>query len=227
VFYTYRDFNAADEYFSGPGQMEWQDIEAMLDELVPRFQPSRQARKIDSPIFDPKGTNLALNEAAKRRGWSKITVPIALRPFGTDWDAGKNGVLAEWQFSNYPFLGNNVIRTEVVYLQQPPLDGIRRVDALLVVAKSGVFPSSNSSLYFEQAAAQLDLVVTQLDVFDIPIRLVGLGISPNTSRIDAEWTTYADRTSRTPTAIEPCQMEISWTARSTMYGAQCAKVRRV
>jgi hypothetical protein len=226
VHHEFKDFNGADEYFKGTGSAEWRDIHEILKALVPRFQPSRQAGKEDSPIFDPKGTNLALNEAAATYGWSKVPVPLALRAFGNDWDAGKGGVLAEWQFSNYPFLWNNVIRTEAVFMQQSGLVGVNRVDALLIVAKSGVFPSSNSSLYYEQAAAQLDLV-TVLEVFDVPIRLVGLGVPSNVYEIDAEWTTYADRTSRTPTAVEPCQMEIAWTGRMSKYGSPSARVRRI
>ncbi len=226
MHFVHRDFNDADEYFGGAGSAEWEDIERVLDDLVPRFQPSRQAKKENTPIFDPKGTNRALTEAAKARGWSKVPVPPTLRAFGNDWDAGKGGVLAEWQFSNYPFLWNNVIRTEAVFMQQPDLRGVDRVEALLVVAKSGVFPSSNSSLYYEQAAAQLELV-TELEVFDVPIRLVGLGVPLNAHEIEARWATYSGRTSRTPISDEPCRMEIVWTGATSQYGSPDARLRRI
>lgn len=219
------DFNGAGDHFAGEGAPEWEDAAEILEAAVPRFQPSRQAGKEGDPIFDPKGTNLALREAASQKGWIAIPVPAALQAFGNDWDGGKSGTLAEWQFSNYPYLWNNVIRTEAVFKQQSDLVGVHRVSALLIVTKSGVFPASNSSLYYEQAEAQLELV-TELEVFDVPIRLVGLSIPPESDEFAAEWTTYESRTSRTPVSAEPCRIEVEWTGRESKYGAPTARMAR-
>jgi hypothetical protein len=220
------DFNGAAEYFAEAGRAEWKEIAKIIDDLIPSFQASDQAGIQGSPIFDPKATNLALSAMAARLSWRSVPVPIGLRAFGDDWDSGKNRTLAEWQFSNYPFLWNNVIRTEAVFQQNIPLVGIEKVEALLIVTKSGIFPSSNSSLYYEQAKAQLD-VVTTLNVFDVPIRLLGLGIPPKIDRFDAIWTTYAARTSRTVVGTRSCEIAVSWTGRSSKYGAPTATFRRI
>lgn len=226
VYAEWCDFNGAGEYFAGPGADEWADIEDIVDRMVPCFQASDQAGIKGAPIFDPKATNLVLTTEASRRGWRSVPVPERLRAFGDDWDAGKRCTLAEWQFSNYPFLWNNVIRTEAVFKQGIPLRGVHRTEALLVVTKSGVFPSSNSSLYYEQAKAQLE-VVTVLDVFDVPIRLVGLGVEPATSTLPVWWATYEGRTSRTVLHTEEAVLALTWNGRSSKYGTARAAFRRV
>jgi hypothetical protein len=220
------DFNGAAEYFAEDGMTEWREIAKIIDDLVPSFQASEQAGIQGSPIFDPKATNFSLSTAAKTIGWRSVPVPSGLQSFGDDWDSGKNRTLAEWQFSNYPFLWNNVIRTEAVFQQNIPLVGLEKVEALLIVTKSGIFPSSNSSLYYEQAKAQLD-VATTLNVFDVPIRLLGLSVPPNIERFDAVWTTYAGRTSRTIVGTDFCEIGVSWTGGSSKYGVPTATFQRI
>ena len=61
----------------------------------------------------------------------------------------------------------------------------------LQAGKGGLFPSSNSSLYYEQARAQL-AAATQFNAFTIPIRLVGLTIKSQVDQFDAVWTEYTD-----------------------------------
>jgi len=211
------DFNGAAEYFAGAGAPEWRDIAQVVEDLPTCFQASDQAGIRGTPIFDPKATNLALTMMAAERGWRSIPVPAELRAFGDDWDGGKRRTLAEWQFSNYPFLWNNVIRTDAVFKQGRGLGPVERVDALIFVTKSGVLPSSNSSLYYEQGRAQLD-VVTTLDVFDVPIRFVGLGVRPGATEIEAAWTTYEARTSRTVRSTERRTMRVIWGGRASKYG---------
>lgn len=224
VYSEWCDFNGAAEYFAGDGAAEWRDIEQVIAELPTCFQASDQAGIQGTPIFDPKATNLALTTMAAERGWRSVPVPAELRAIGNDWDAGRRRTLAEWQFSNYPFLWNNIIRTEAVYQQGCPLDHVEKAEALVFVTKSGVFPSSNSSLYYEQGKAQLD-VVTTLEVFDVPIRFVGLGVPPGAVEIEAAWTTYGGRTSRTVVATERRTMQVSWQGRTSKYGSQRATFR--
>lgn len=212
------DFNGATKYFAKAGASEWGEVAKIVDGLVPRLQPSRQAKIEGTPIFDPKATNLDLSEAATKLGWRTIPMPARLRAFGVSWDSGKNGTLVEWQFSNYPFLANNVIRTEVAFRQKIQLQGIKKVRALIVITKCGVFPSSNSSLYYEQARAQLKIAI-KLGLFDLPLRLVGLSIPPGVERFEALWRTYKARTSRTGSKALPRQIDVSWTGKSNSYGA--------
>lgn len=216
-----RDFNGATDYFGTVGHQRWAEIASVLENLTPQLQASDQAGKIGSAIFDPKGTNACLTAAADAVGWRKVSVPGDLKPFGKDWDAGKGSVLAEWQFSNYPFLWNNIIRSEAVFQSKGIIAPLTApVGALVIVTKSGSFPASNSTLYFEQANAQIDTVTT-LGVFEIPIRLIGLMI-PQASSMEAAWNVYAGRYAReAQTTIK--QFDITW-LKAAQYGNRAAAI---
>jgi len=217
VDYWTADFNGAQEYFDGPGQERWVELHAVLSAVRPQLQASDQASKVGQPIFDPKATNARLTYEASLRGWHNVIVPPSLQPFGKDWDGGKGVVLAEWQFSNYPFLWNNIIRSEAVYQSGERLRGLSgAVDALVIVTKSGTFPSSNSTLYYEQALAQINTVTT-LGVFKMPIRLVGLGLEIGAGEIDVDWNTYNARYGRYPDHTEQRTFRIKW-GRPGQYG---------
>jgi hypothetical protein len=218
VIFDYVDFNGATEYFNGVGRNRWDELEAVIDAVHPQLQPSDQRERLGSPIFDPKATNARLTESAASYGWDKVPVPSELRPFGLDWDGGKGPVLAEWQFSNYPFLWNNIIRTEAIYQSRAVLPQLGQpVEALIVVTKSGRFPASNSTLYFEQALAQINTVTT-LGVFNIPIRLVGLTIDPNASELEVDWNQYPERYGRAIATTDHVVMNVAWSRRASMYG---------
>lgn len=216
------DFNDADAYYAGEGAQEWADIEGIIRRLPLCFQGSLQAGIGGSPIFDPKATNAFLTSQALALGWRSIPLPTDLREFGNDWDAGKGATLAEWQFSNYPFLWNDVVRAEAVYKGQIRLENLAPIKALIVVTKSGVFPSSNSSLYFEQAKAQLS-GATKFKTFSIPVRLVGLTIPPETESVAITWSEYGGRTSRTVIRQVTKPMAVKWTKRKGKYGSSSAR----
>lgn len=219
------DFNGADAYFASNGAHEWEDLAGVLFGILPHFQASDERGKVGTPIFDPKGTNSALNAAASAAGWRVIPVPAELTMFGNDWDAGKGDTLAEWQFSNYPFLWNNVIRTQAVVAGQVPLQGVGATQALVVVTKSGLFPASQSTLYFEQALAQLTAVF-QYGAFDLPVRLVGLTIPDGVREIDAVWSEYGGRYAREPVGQrEEVRMSVAW-GRANQYGQPKARFAR-
>lgn len=192
--FDYQDFNNAAAVFHEQEGGRWDELEHVLGMLPLFLQPSDQAQRLGEPIFDPKATNAFLTAAATGAGWRKIPVPIELTMFGKDWDAGKGRVLAEWQFSNYPFLWNNVIRSEAVFKGDVALEGMDGTTALAIVTKSGALPASNSTLYYEQACAQL-AAVTSYETFEIPIRVVGLKL-PDANEVDAIWTTYPSRYAR-------------------------------
>ena len=114
---------------------------------------------------------------------------------GTDVDFGKNGLIVEAQFSNYPFLLNNTIRSELFFKAKLNLSGIPTL-ATVILTKGHMFPASNSTLYYEQARNQLNALATNR-VFDSPIRLVGL-FAPRIGTLPVIWTEYAaTRYSRT------------------------------
>jgi hypothetical protein len=219
-----QDFNSAAEIFEGQGAAEWADLEGVLQNLETHLQPSGQRGITGTPIFDPKGTNAALNAAVKALGWITVPVPTALTMFGTDWDAGKGCTLAEWQFSNYPFLWNNVIRTQAVVTGQVSLQGVGTTSALVVVAKTGSFPASQSTLYFEQARAQLEAVFS-LGAFSLPVRLIGLMIPAGVTQLPVVWSTYAGRTSRTMLTREKVEANVTWGTRPSGYGTLKATFR--
>lgn len=218
-----RDFNGAADHFSAAGAAEWSELEAVLAGLKPHFQASDQARRIGAPIFDPKGTNAALTLGAVERGWvPAVPVPTELTMFGVDWDAGKGSTLAEWQFSNYPFLWNNVIRTQAVVTGKARLAGVGATKALVVVTKSGLLPASNSTLYYEQAEAQLGAVMGS-GAFSLPIRLVGLTVRDGAEEIDARWTVYPGRYARAHTTRSDIRMAVVWSSRRSKYGGRTAR----
>jgi hypothetical protein len=195
VLFEIADFNGADTYLAGAGAAEWADLEAAATDLPLCLQASGQRGIVGRPIFDPKETNRVLTEQMAARGWKKILVPEGLRSFGMDWDGGKNATLGEWQFSNYPFLWNNVIRSEAVFKQQIALQGLNPIAALVIITKSGSLPASNSTLYFEQANAQLQAAAA-FNAIEIPIRLVGLRLPAAATEADVVWTVYQGRTAR-------------------------------
>lgn len=209
VLYEVADFNSADNFFDMEAAEEWGDLESIISTLIPQLQPSDQSGKIGIPIFDPKATNALLTKKSSAAGWQKVPVPPDLRSFGLDWDAGRSRVLAEWQFSNYPFLWNNIIRSEAVFKSPHYLSHLGGAGALVIVTKSGSWPASNSTLYYEQARAQIE-TVTQLGVFDIPIRLVGLMIPPDSSTMEADWNTYPGRYSRITATHVRRIFQITW-----------------
>jgi hypothetical protein len=220
VEFEVADFNRAEGYYNDRGRSEWADLEMIITEMPLFLQGSLQAGKVGSAIFDPKATNLHIKRASQVRGWRTIPVPPDLRAFGNDWDGGKGETLGEWQFSNYPFLWNNCIRSEAVYKAGMSLPGLKEVRGLVIITKSGLFPASNSSLYYEQARAQL-AAATQFNAFTIPIRLVGLTIKSQANRFDAVWTEYADRTSRTALRTSRITTTVTW-MRTRKYGNRAA-----
>lgn len=216
--YEISDFANSKEFFEGPAIQEWREIASVLEGSILQLQPSDQAGRDRRPIFDPKATNKELTERAAQFGWTKIPVPDGLKEFGLDWDAGKRTTLAEFQFSNYPFLWNNVIRTQGVYVSDIPLAGMQGVEALIVVTKCGLFPASNSTLYYEQARAQLQAAMS-FNSFTLPIRLVGLSVPRPTSEVEAMWNGYANsRYDRTPTSQELRRFDIAWSPRPAKHG---------
>ena len=158
-------------------------------------------------IFDPKGTNAYLKDALRSFRWeANIPIPAEYRILGTDVDFVKDGMLVEVQFSNYPFLSNNVLRSEMFYKAGISMgDGV--VGLLMIVTKAHMFPASQSTLYYEQAVNQLRLLAKN-EVFDMPVRVVGL-FEERDSIVDGVWTGYRGRTSRTKVSRERQRLRIS------------------
>ena len=137
------------------------------------LKASDQAGIQGSLIFDPVGTNEYIKHAMSRLSWkTNLSIPSDYDFLGTDVDFFKAGLLAEAQFSNYPFLLNNVVRSEIFVKGAVRFDGTV-VDAVVIVTKAHMFPSSNSTLYYEQAKRQLQALARHR-VLSVPLRLVGL-----------------------------------------------------
>lgn len=81
-------------------------------------------------------------------------------------------MIVEVQFSNYPFLLNNAMRSELLFKSKTPLTG-EPPTMIVIITKAKLFPASNSTLYYEQARSQLGALVGNA-VLEVPIRLVGL-----------------------------------------------------
>ena len=126
LHYETADFNGALELFNGRLAERWREIDSILVNLRPQLQASDEERRRGLPIFSPKATNAHLTTQAATHGWRKVPVPEDLTSFGVDWDAGKDSVLAEWQFSNYPFLWN-----APAYRMDPASRVLRKLGRLL------------------------------------------------------------------------------------------------
>jgi hypothetical protein len=152
------------------------------------IKPSDQAKIQGNPIFDPVGSNQYIKNALVKLGWhSNILIPVKYRFLGKDVDFGKSGIILESQFSNYPFLLNNLLRSELFFKGSIHFAG-NSTKLLVIITKAQMFPASNSTLYYEQAVQQLT-ALTKNNVFDIPIRLIGLFEQKN-AIISAIYTVY-------------------------------------
>jgi hypothetical protein len=189
------DFNSADAAIAKDHADSWGELKQVLEALPLYLKSSDQAGIQGMPIFDPVGTNEHIKAELKRFGWSAaIPIPEEYSFLGTDVDFGKLGLLVEVQFSNYPFLLNNTIRSELFYKAGLELGG-HKTTAAVIIAKAQMFPASNSTLYYEQAVKQL-VALAKNKVFDAPIRMVGL-FERTETEIEVCFTDYGARYSRT------------------------------
>lgn len=164
------DYNHADEIID---IQLWEEIEETLLKMPLHVKASDQANKVGSLIFDPVGTNQYIKDELVPKGWkNNIPIPKRFSFLGTDIDFGKRDTLVEVQFSNYPFLLNNTVRSELFHKSNMNIDD-EGLKLAIIITKGHMFPASNSTLYYEQAQNQLNSLA-RYNVFDVPIRLVGL-----------------------------------------------------
>ena len=189
------DYNNAAQVIANSYGCQWAEIEGVLRKMPLYLKASDQAGIQGRAIFDPVGTNQHIANGLVSLGWKqKIPIPEAFKFLGTDVDFGRRGVVLEVQFSNYPFLLNNTQRSDLFFRAKTVFHEAP-TGLVIIVTKSGMFPSSNSTLYYELAVNQLT-ALSQHAAFSVPIRLVGLFES--VGRVQATWTEYSTaRYSRT------------------------------
>ena len=210
----WQDFNGADAMVARVYLAEWQEIEGVLSHMPLHLKGSGQRGIVDMPIFDPIGTNEYIKRALHTLGWqTNIRIPAERNYFGTDVDLGKRGVIIEAQFSTYPYLMNNLVRTDLFHRLGVQLIG-EPIGLLVVVIKSKMFPASQGTLYYEQGLRQIHALADS-NIFKIPTRLVGF-FEEAPAAIDAVWTQYTGRTSRTIVSQDTrrCQIELGIMPRS-------------
>ena len=169
------------------------------------IKASSQANKQGKPIFDPIGTNLYIENYLNKLGWNLLPIPAQYEFFGKGIDLAKAGLILENQFSNYPFLLNNTARVEFFFQKGTQLGG-QSIKLMIIITKSQIFPSSNSSLYYEQAVRQLS-ALDEIKLFKIPIRVVGLFEHINTTA-SAIWSEYEKKTARNIVTQNQCEYQI-------------------
>ena len=191
----------------------------MLQQILP--EQERVACK-----QDPVGTNEAIKLALQKQGWStRIPIPPQQSALGLDIDYGIHGVLAEGQFSNYPFLLNNIMRANFFHKKRVLFQHIGRVDASIIVTKVHAFPASNSTLYYEQAREHMEFM-RDTEVLTMPTRLMGLGADVGRP-FEAIFSVYtAPRYSRTVRTRESvrCQLQSGPRANSRCRDCQTAVI---
>ena len=192
----FKDYNNSDAVIAQNYSQEWREISTVLQNMPLHLKASDQKGKQGTPIFNPVGTNQHIKDQLIAQRWlDAIPLPPELDALGTGVDFGKRGLLLEVQFSNYPFLLNNLLRSEILYKRHFSIGEVPTRLAL-IVTKAHMFPSSNSSLYYEQAVKQLDLI-SSFDIFEIPLRIIGLFENYN-EQIPTTWNVYSNsRYSRT------------------------------
>ncbi|MGB3509415.1 MAG: BglII/BstYI family type II restriction endonuclease [Microcoleaceae cyanobacterium] len=200
------DFNLADSVISKNCQAEWNEIEMVLGAMPLYMKASSQKGIHGNPIFDPVGTNEYIKRELVNLGWkANIPIPKQYNFLGQDIDCGKKAVIVEFQFSHYSFLQNNTLRSELFFQAETMfLNSITKL--AIIITKASMFPASNSTLYYEQAVKQLT-ALAQYQVFDVPIRLVGLFENINTT-VSSVWTEYQGQRSRIIKNQQSCQCQI-------------------
>ena len=192
------DFNSAETVIAGAYTAQWDEVVHVLEGMPLHLKASDQAGIKGTPIFDAVGSNEYIKGALTHTNppWqANIKIPAEYAFLGTDVDFGKRGMLVEVQFSNYPFLLNNLLRSELFFKARTLLAG-HATGVIVIITKAHMFRASNSTLYYEQAFNQLDSLIKN-HVFDIPIRLVGLFEQTGVA-IPIKMTTYKEaRYSRT------------------------------
>ena len=190
------DFNGAGAVFTGRHAAQWGEIDAALAAVTLHLKGSGQRDKLGKPVWDAVGNNQAIHKefANLNRGWHPHP---AISPqhafFGKHIDFIKSGVAVEVQFSNYPFLLNNVLRCEFFFKHTITLGG-SLVEAVVIVTKAWMFDAPNSSLYYERALEQLDALEKD-KIFQVPLRLVALCESYG-AKVPVVWETYPAARSR-------------------------------
>ncbi len=167
------DFNDSASLINKQFNYEWDVIETILTSMPLHLKASSHSGIEGNPIFDPIGTNEFIKTELVKQGWRpNIPIPKQYQFLGKDIDCCKSGIMIEFQFSNYPFLLNNLLRSELFFKSQIMFQS-QVTQLVIIITKAKMFPASNSTLYYEQAVQQLT-ALTKYKVFDVPIRLVGL-----------------------------------------------------
>jgi hypothetical protein len=201
------DFNNPDAILKSTHAQEWQQVRDVLGAMPLHLKASDQDGKQGTLIFDPVGTNAYLKAHLSPLGWKAADIAPAYNFLGIDVDFAKLGVILEAQFSNYPFLLNNLLRSELFFREKVRFDSAP-MSVVVILVKAAMFPASNSTLYFEQALKQLN-GLAKYKLFTVPVRLVGL-FSPVQRGIPASFTTYsAARYSRTVNEATPILCDVT------------------
>jgi len=188
------NYNGVENLINESFQSEWEELEEVLSGMPLHLKPSRQKGMKGDPIFDPVATNKYIRENLTKLSWEyNASVPTEYQVLGQDVDFTKSGAIIEVQFSNYPFLSNNVVRTELFHRSEVKFAG-EETAFLVVVTKAHMFPASNSTLYHEQGVGLLK-ALDEHEIFNIPIRLVGLFEDQN-AEVPAIWSEYPATYSR-------------------------------
>lgn len=209
----YTDFNNAGALIESDFAQDWAEIERVLRGMSLFLKGSLQAGIEGRPIFDPVGANLYIKDELDFLKWkTQVPIPEEFRFLGTDVDLAKQGAIGEVQFSTYPYLLNNLVRSELFFKSKTVFDE-RSTQILFYITKARMFPASNGTLYFEQSERQLASLATN-HVFDIPIRLVGL-FEPYDTRVPVHFVNYVGRTSRTVVETKTASCIITTGTRTT------------
>jgi hypothetical protein len=133
--YVITDYNKSSALFSQKYESEWKEIERVIRTIPLFVKDSDQRGKQGTKIFNPVGTNRAIEEGLVKSHWKfKMPIPEVFSFLGTDIDFVKKGILVEAQFSNYPFLLNNIQRSELFLKSSTVFDKVP-TEVLVIITK--------------------------------------------------------------------------------------------
>jgi hypothetical protein len=133
------DFNNSDSVLTKSYEKEWKQVQDALEQMPLHLKASDQLGRQGSLIFDPVGTNAYIKKVLGPLGWLATQIAPEYAFLGLDVDFARKGVILEAQFSNYPFLLNNLLRSELFYREKVSFaGGVMGVAVILV--KGGHVP---------------------------------------------------------------------------------------
>lgn len=145
-------FNQGRNYFETQKPGIKDEIEKTIEAIPYQVQFSNEDGKDNHLIFDPTGTNQAIQDRLERAGWD-TTVRFRNPEYSSrrHIDIVKQEITGEIQFSNYPYLDRDMNRLRELYTGDLELETGNEVEAGVYITVKEEMPTSQSVANFHKA----------------------------------------------------------------------------